>query len=142
MEVQLRAHLKPSVHHITIVLRGLRGALNLAPLYTETSASRIADVIFLQSGLIKCNKFREFFHNENAKTSLWYHRKLTLLMRTLTRIAIAIYFTIAMLLHWENCISISFYIGWDMILNIYDIGIESKTVTTIISHSIWKEMEI
>ena len=58
-------------------------------------------------------------------------------------------------LHWENYISISFHIEWDMIvvtvfLSIFSIlkwnsiwfKIERKTVTMIISHSIWKELEV
>ena len=56
--------------------------------------------------------------------------------------------------HWENYISISFQIEWGMvvvtvflsILNQIEFHlvkkIERKTVTTTISHSIWKEMDI
>ena len=56
--------------------------------------------------------------------------------------------------HWENYISISFHIEWDMIegtvflsiLNQMEFHlvqkIERETVPTIISHSIWKEMGI
>ena len=55
-------------------------------------------------------------------------------------------------IYWENYVSISFHIEWDMILvtiflsilNQMDsiwFKIENKTVTTIISHSLWKEME-
>ena len=57
-------------------------------------------------------------------------------------------------IHWENYISISFHIQWDMIavtvflsiLNQMEFHlvqkIERKTVTTIISHWMWKEMGI
>ena len=55
--------------------------------------------------------------------------------------------------HWENYIYISFHIQWDMIvetvffsiLNQMEINlvqIERETVTTIISHWMWKEKEI
>ena len=55
--------------------------------------------------------------------------------------------------HWENYTSNSFHIEWDMImgtvflsiwtkLNSIWFKIERKTVITIISHSMWKEMEI
>ena len=54
---------------------------------------------------------------------------------------------------WENYISISFHIEWDMIVVTIFLSIfwtrlnsiwfrKSKTVPTIISHSIWKEVEI
>ena len=55
--------------------------------------------------------------------------------------------------HWENYISMSFRIEWDMIvvtafllilkqMEFYLVQqIERKTVTTIISHAMWKEME-
>ena len=55
--------------------------------------------------------------------------------------------------HWENYISTSFHTEWDLIvetvflsiLNQMEIHfvqkIEKKTVTTIIYHSMWKEME-
>ena len=58
------------------------------------------------------------------------------------------------LLHWENYISISFHIEWYMIvvtvflstLNQMELHFcsksKGKTVTTIISHSMWKEMEM
>ena len=36
MGAQLRASQEPPIHHNTIVLRGLKGALNPAPLYRET----------------------------------------------------------------------------------------------------------
>ena len=56
-------------------------------------------------------------------------------------------------LQWENWYSISFQVEWDMILVTVFLSIlwtkwisiwlkvEKKTVTTIISHSMWKEME-
>ena len=59
-----------------------------------------------------------------------------------------------MCLYWQNYILFSFHIEWDMIvvtvflsifwikLNSIWFKIERKTVTTIISHSVWKEMEI
>ena len=48
---------------------------------------------------------------------------------------------ICFLMHWENYISISFHSEWDMIvwwqfLNQIEFPFGSKTVTTIISHSI------
>ena len=45
--------------------------------------------------------------------------------------------------HWENNIYISFHSEWDMIFQMEN-QFGSKTVTTIIiiSHSLWKEMEI
>ena len=49
MEDQLRVFLKPYVHHSTIVLRGLRGALIGPPLCRETATSLIA-VVFFDSG--------------------------------------------------------------------------------------------
>ena len=49
-------------------------------------------------------------------------------------------------LHWGNYISISFHSEWDMTVGTVfgpnRIYIWLKTVTTIISHSLWKEMEI
>ena len=62
--------------------------------------------------------------------------------------------TCAETVRWENYISISFQIEWYMIVVIVFLTIlnqmefhlvqkiESKTVTTIISHSMWKEMEL
>ena len=46
MEGQLKAHLKPTKHYNTIVLRGLREALIGHLLYRETSVSRTPNVSF------------------------------------------------------------------------------------------------
>ena len=44
--------------------------------------------------------------------------------------------------HWENFFSISFHIEWDkIVVTVFLLIFETKTVTTIVSHSIWKEME-
>ena len=54
--------------------------------------------------------------------------------------------------HWENYISISCHIDWDMNvvtvffsilyqMDFHLVQIERKTVTTIISQSLWQEME-
>ena len=50
MGYQLKATLKPSVDHITIVLRGLRGALNWAPNVPRDASLSNSGCEFLQSG--------------------------------------------------------------------------------------------
>ena len=61
---------------------------------------------------------------------------------------------LALFLNWENYVSISFHIEWDMVVVTVFLSIfwtkwisiwfkiERKTVTTIISHSMRKEIEI